>query len=99
MKAELFGSLPLVACSLTLVALGLLLAAWSLKLAACSLTLGPQNEALTILRVECSDIHAEVIGNKFLSAGHMLHSRLKAANRTCSHRMRCLASAPGTVCW
>ena len=74
MKAELFGSLPLVACSLTLVALGLSLAAWSLKLAACSLTLGPQNEAFTILRVECSYIHAEVIGNKFFSAGHMLRS-------------------------
>ena len=81
MKEKLFGSLSLVACSLTLVALGLWLVACSLKLvarslmlAACSLTLGPQNEAFTIFRVECCAIHAEVIGHKFFSAGHMLRS-------------------------
>ena len=95
MKEKLFGSLLLVACSLTLVALGLLLAAWSLKLAARSLRLGALDKPFTILRVECSDIHAEVIGNKSLSAGHMLHSLLKDPNRPCNLYIRCSGQGPG----
>ena len=91
MREKLFGSLLLVACRLRLAARGLWLVACSLKLAACSLTLGPQNEAFTILRVERCAVHGKVIGHKFLSAGHMLHSRLKAANRTYSLHKRCLA--------
>ena len=99
MKEKILGSLPLAACRLTLVARGLLLAARRLKLAARSLSLGALNEAFTILRVECCAVHGKVIGHKFLSAGHMLHSRLKAANSSCSPGIHCFVLAPGTSCW
>ena len=100
MKEKISGRLPLAACRLKLAARGLPLVACGLQLAARNrLSLGALDKMLSVLVMKGRYVYGKIFGYKFFSAGHMLHSRLKVANSSCSLCIRCFVLEPDIVCW